>query len=74
MPRVVIVGIDRGHQRMFRTRRNLARLIGIPYDGDFYRRFAWTNLYGDDRCLTELRRRTDAAPKCSDPSFSASRA
>jgi hypothetical protein len=50
-PRVVIVGIDRGVQRKFRTRKNFAQLVGIPYDDGFYRRFAWRNLYGEETAL-----------------------
>jgi hypothetical protein len=45
--RVAFVGIDRGMQRKFRTRENMAKLIGISYD-EFTDRFAWENLYGDE--------------------------
>ena len=44
---VVFVGIDRGMQRKFRTRKNMARLIGISFD-EFCERFTWENLYGDE--------------------------
>jgi hypothetical protein len=45
--RVAFVGIDRGMQRKFRTRKNMAKLIGISYD-DFVEWFGWENLYGDE--------------------------
>ena len=34
-------------QRRFRTRENLAKLMGISFD-EFRERFAWENLYGDE--------------------------
>lgn len=63
MKAVTFIGIDRGMQRRFRTREHLARLIGVSFPDEFYERFAWDNLYGDEtrdkRPLHENRARAE---------------
>src|SRR4051794_30702735 len=58
----IFVGYDRvknPEQRLERTRKHMARLLGMPYT-EFCERYAWTNLYGDDAAPEKGNRVEDA--------------
>ena len=74
--RCVFVGYDRVADvanRLERTRKNMAALLGLSYD-EFKRRFAWENLHGEEaapagRSVIEDRRLADALLKDKLPTF-----
>ena len=58
---IAFVGLGRGKIRRELTRKNMAELIGLPYE-EFVHRYAWENLYGEEimpKSRADDRRRAD---------------